>query len=115
MDGSDNTTWGDIGNVCRCICGDASVMENTTVLVSAKNGCKDCTTDLCSELFMKCALAEKHGGAVSVHCIDRSAITPRIAIASLIIATVLLVIIAIGKERIGFLRKIHGAISHKTA
>merc|ERR1712051_826323 len=104
----------DVGNICRCICGEAS-LENTTILVPAADGCHGCNTELCRETFTRCALAEGKGGAVSVHCIDRSAILPRLAIASLLIMTVLLVSIAFGKNRFKFLRRIHELIGHRSA
>mmetsp|Transcript_11898 Transcript_11898/g.29516 ORF Transcript_11898/g.29516 Transcript_11898/m.29516 type:complete len:109 (+) Transcript_11898:72-398(+) len=105
---------GDIGNVCRCICGEG-LQENTTVLVPSANGCKDCTTQVCRDNFKRCAFAESRGGAVSVHCIDRSALTPRLAIASLLIVVFLLVVTALGKERFRALRRVHSLIGHRDA
>eukprot|EP00444_Apocalathium_aciculiferum_P066987 CAMPEP_0183560682 /NCGR_PEP_ID=MMETSP0371-20130417/95514_1 /TAXON_ID=268820 /ORGANISM="Peridinium aciculiferum, Strain PAER-2" /LENGTH=110 /DNA_ID=CAMNT_0025768963 /DNA_START=55 /DNA_END=384 /DNA_ORIENTATION=+ len=103
---------GDIGNICRCLCGDG-VLGNTTILVSAANGCKDCTVKVCREQFTHCDLADIQGGSVSVHCIDRSALTPRIAVASLLVIVFLLVVTALGRERCRPLRKLHEAIGHR--
>ncbi|CAE8582235.1 unnamed protein product [Polarella glacialis] len=102
----------DVGNICRCICGERP-QANTTILVSSARGCKDCNTALCLEHFPRCGFAEKHGGAVTVHCIDRSALAPRLAIGSLIVIVAVLVFAALTKDRCRASRRFYDLLGHQ--
>ncbi|CAE7409436.1 unnamed protein product, partial [Symbiodinium sp. CCMP2456] len=81
---------------CRCICGDHP-QDNTTILISSTHGCQECNPVLCSHHFEDCSMAQTHGGAVTVHCIDRTAFMPRFAIGFLIFITMFLVLVALNK------------------
>ncbi|CAK9044501.1 unnamed protein product [Durusdinium trenchii] len=102
------------GNVCRCICGDFP-QENTTILVPSSTGCQDCNTALCLHQFRGCVIAQKHGGAVAVHCIHRTALMPRLAVGLLIVVALVLVIAALNKDRWAIARRIYDGIGEKDA
>mmetsp|Transcript_30353 Transcript_30353/g.66447 ORF Transcript_30353/g.66447 Transcript_30353/m.66447 type:complete len:107 (-) Transcript_30353:270-590(-) len=96
----------DVGNVCGCICGDMR-HGNTTLLVPSRNGCLDCNTDICARHFPECVVADRFGGAITVHCIDRSAVAPRLAIASLLVVVSFMVLLAASKERCRLSRRLY--------
>eukprot|EP00434_Breviolum_minutum_P024839 symbB.v1.2.021937.t1/scaffold1929.1/size95800/1 len=102
------------GNVCRCICGDFP-QDNTTILVPSSAGCQGCNTALCLQQFSGCVDAEKHGGAVTVHCIHRTALAPRFAVGFLIVVALVLVLAALNKDRSAFLRRVYDVIGEKEA
>lgn len=98
----------DVGNICRCICGDVQ-QENTTILVPAARGCELCNTEVCVDYFARCAEADNLGLTVTVHCIDRNAIAPRLAISVLVVLVAVLLFVAANKDRSRFLRRVYDA------
>mmetsp|Transcript_34461 Transcript_34461/g.64258 ORF Transcript_34461/g.64258 Transcript_34461/m.64258 type:complete len:107 (-) Transcript_34461:200-520(-) len=103
-----------ISNVCRCICGDHP-KDNTTILVSSAHGCQDCNPALCLQHFRDCTMAQTHGGAVTVHCINRTAFMPRFAIGFLIFVVLILVVAALNKDRSQLLRRVYDWVGQKDA
>mmetsp|Transcript_43899 Transcript_43899/g.82438 ORF Transcript_43899/g.82438 Transcript_43899/m.82438 type:complete len:109 (+) Transcript_43899:72-398(+) len=103
----------DVGNICRCIC-DGLPQDNATLLIPARHGCSECNADVCSQYFAQCAQADRAGGGITVHCINRSAIAPRLAINSMILLTFFLVFAALCKERFKSMRRAFEA-GHRNA
>eukprot|EP00929_Paragymnodinium_shiwhaense_P082589 TRINITY_DN43592_c0_g1_i1.p1 TRINITY_DN43592_c0_g1~~TRINITY_DN43592_c0_g1_i1.p1 ORF type:complete len:113 (-),score=1.31 TRINITY_DN43592_c0_g1_i1:310-648(-) len=99
----------DVGNICRCICGSvaAAIPKNTTLLIPSENGCRDCTTDVCVQHFAECVTADKRGGAITVHCIDRTSLSSQMAIVSLFVMVSLMVLVALLKDKSRIMRRLY--------
>eukprot|EP00746_Dinoflagellata_sp_MGD_P015528 gnl/MRDRNA2_/MRDRNA2_134534_c0_seq1.p1 gnl/MRDRNA2_/MRDRNA2_134534_c0~~gnl/MRDRNA2_/MRDRNA2_134534_c0_seq1.p1 ORF type:complete len:128 (+),score=10.37 gnl/MRDRNA2_/MRDRNA2_134534_c0_seq1:87-470(+) len=93
---------GTAGNVCRCICG-GHRSSNLTLLVPASRACEDCTAEACRHHFGACQYTD----AITVHCINRYAIGPQLAINSMILLCIFLVVLACCKEQFPLAKKLY--------